>query len=162
MTQSSFLVPNRYALVAGSGDAESGLNAFDRALQAAEGGQFNLVKVTSILPPAAKPGDIRKIPAGSIVFAAIGTETSHQHGLNIAASVAVGVPEDSAEAGVIMEGHFHCPATEAEERVRAMALQAMLDRELKIARIESVVAGHNVEKVGSVVAAVLLWREEEA
>jgi len=162
LTRTSVLVPNRYALVAGAGDAESGLNAFDRALQAAEGGQFNLVKVTSILPPSAQPGDIANLPPGGIVFAAIGTETSHQHGLNIAAAVAIGVPEDPAEAGVIMEGHWHCPATEAEERVRAMALQAMVDRGLKVARIESAVADHHVEHVGSVAAMVLLWQEQES
>jgi len=155
------LVPNRYALVAGSGDAESGLNAFDRALQEAEGGQFNLVKVTSILPPNALPGDISKLPPGGIVFAAIGTEMSHQHGLNIAASVAVGIPADRSEAGVIMEGHFHCPAEEAESKVREMAKIALLDRNLEIGSIESVVAGHHVNQVGSVVAMVLLWHESE-
>lgn len=160
MSQATLYVPNRYALVAGAGDAESGLNAFDRALQAATGGQFNLVKVTSILPPAAVAADHTQLPAGAIVFAAIGTETSHQSGLRIAASVAVGVPKDPNEAGVIMEGHFHCPATEAEERVRGMARTAMLDRGIEIDRIESVVADHSVEQIGSVVSMVLLWREE--
>ena len=152
-------VPNRYALVAGAGDAESGLNAFDRALQAAEVGQFNLVKVTSILPPRAVAGDVLQIPPGAVVYAAIGSETSPQRGLSIAAAVAVGVPADANKAGVIMEGHFHCPTTEAEERVRAMALQAMMDRELEVERIESVAVDHNVVQVGAVIAAVLLWKE---
>ena len=160
MSKTAVFVPNRYALVAGAGDAESALNAFDRALQAAEGGQFNLVKVTSILPPNSKAGELNDLPPGGIVFAAIGTETSHQQGLRIAASVAIGVPVDPNEAGVIMEGHFHCPATEAEERVRNMARQAMLDRNLEISRIESVVADHTVEQIGSVAAMVLLWRED--
>ena len=160
MTDPKIYVPNRYALVAGSGDADSGLNAFDRALQVAEGGQFNLVKVTSILPPAAIAGDHSRLPAGGIVFAAMGTEVSTKPGLHISASVAVGIPKDFAQAGVIMEGHFHCPAPEAEAKVRKMAEEALKDRNLEILRIESIAADHIVETAGSVVAAVLLWREE--
>jgi arginine decarboxylase len=153
-------LPNRYALVAGAGDCESALNAFDRALQAAEGGQFNLVKVTSILPPAASVGSHQAIPPGSIVFAAMGTLTSHQVGMRIASAVAVGIPKDSTEAGVIMEGHFHTSGAEAEERVRGMAATALADRGLEVLRIDSIGVDHTVEQVGSVVAAVLLWREE--
>lgn len=160
MTQPNLYVPNRYALVAGSGDSSTGLNAFDRALQAAEGGQFNLVKVTSILPPQALPGDHTKLPAGGIVFAAIGSETSTKEGFHIAASVAVGIPKDSSQAGVIMEGHFHCSASEAEARVRKMAEEAMNDRNLDILSIDSISSDHIVQQAGSVFAAVLLWRED--
>lgn len=160
MTKPALYVPNRYALVAGGGDAETGLNAFDRALQVAEGGQYNLVKVTSILPPAALAADHSHLPAGAIVFAAIGSETSNKPGLTISASVAVGIPKDPSLAGVIMEGHFHCSAAEAEARVRKMAEEALTDRNYEILRIESIAVDHLVEQAGSVVAAVLLWREE--
>ena len=160
MTKPNLFVPNRYALVAGAGDSESGLNAFDRALQAAECGQYNLVKVTSILPPAAAAGDHTCLPAGGIVFAALSSATSRNAGLQISASVAVGIPKDSSQAGVIMEGHFHCPAAESESRVRKMAEVAMTDRNLDILRIDSIALDHVVEQAGAVVAAVLLWRED--
>lgn len=162
MTDSALFVPNRYALVAGAGDAESGLNAFDRALQAAEGGQFNLVKVTSILPPGARPGTTDGLPVGGVIFAAIGSEMSHHPGTLISAAVAVGIPQDPTQPGAIMEGHFHCPAAEAEERVRRMARRALDDRRIQVLRVDAVATDHTVQQIGSVVAAVLLWREEEA
>lgn len=154
------IVPNRYALVAGNADGLTGLNAFDRSLLKAGAGQFNLVKVTSILPPAASLGEHAKLPAGAIVFAAIGSEMSHHPGAQISASVAVGIPKDFTKAGVIMEGHFHAPASEAEERVRKMAEEALTDRGLEVLRVDSIGIDHTVEQIGSVVAAVLLWREE--
>ncbi len=160
MTQPIVYLPNRYALVAGAGDADGGLNAFDRALQSAEGGQYNLVKVTSILPPAAVASDHSCLPAGAIVFAAMGSETSYKVGQQIAASVAVGIPKDPSLAGVIMEGHFHSSAAEAEARVRKMAEEALKDRNYEVLRIESIAVEHIVKQVGSVVALVLLWREE--
>lgn len=59
-----------------------------------------------------------------------------------------------------MEGHFHCPASEAESRVRKMAEEALTDRNFDVLRIDSIAVDHTVEQAGSVVAAVLLWRED--
>jgi len=153
-------VPNRYLLVAGAGDAATSLNAFDRALIASGAGNFNLVKVTSIMPPGAVPGRIDSIPPGMIVHAALGSHTSRHKGGHIAAAVAIGLPVDPTQPGVIMEGHFEMEADEAERLVRSMAEQALRDRRSEILRVESVSAGHQVVDHGAALAAVLLWHEE--
>jgi arginine decarboxylase len=153
-------VPDRYLLVCGAGDADEVLNAFDRALYRSGAGDFNLVKVTSILPPSAQKGAISELPPGGIVFAALGSDTSDTPGYLISASVAVGVSADPTEPGVIMEGHFNCSKEEAEKKVRRMAHQALVDRGSEILRIESVSVEHRVVRSGSVLAAVLLWNSK--
>jgi len=154
----SIVVPDRYLLAAGAGDAAYNLNAFDRALISAGIGNCNIVKVTSIMPPRARPGALADLPFGGVVYAAIGSHTSNESGRLISAAVAVGFPTDETSAGVIMEGSFDLPALEAERQVREMAQQALADRNLKTSRIESLVIEHRVRSTGSALAAVLLWK----
>ncbi|MFH0765118.1 MAG: pyruvoyl-dependent arginine decarboxylase, partial [Calditrichota bacterium] len=73
------------------------------------------------------------------------------------AAVSVGVPADSSQVGVLMEGSFRCSAAEAEARVREMAQIALEDRGLEIGRIESVTVEHRIRQNGAALAAVLLW-----
>jgi len=153
----SYLVPRRYLLVSGAGDGPSGLTSFDRALFAAGSGNFNLVKVTSILPPGAEPGQITELFPGEVVHAALGSLTSDQPGELIAAAVAVGVPADPNAVGVLMEGSCLDSAARAEAQVREMARQALEDRGTELLRIESCAVEWRVRQVGSVMAAVLLW-----
>lgn len=151
-------LPNRYYLTCGKGDGPTELNAFDRALVAADIGSFNLVKVTSILPPAAKPGSLGELKSGEIVYTAIASLTSRSSGDLISAAVAVGIPEDIEKAGVLMEGYLRGSSEEAEKHVCRMAEQAMEDRGVKNYRIDSVAVEWRIQKVGAVVAAVLLWK----
>jgi arginine decarboxylase len=153
----TFLMPSRYALVSGAGDGPSALTAFDRALFAAGAGNFNLVKVTSILPPHAVPGSILELHSGEVVHAAMSNISSSKKDELISAAVAVGVPADPEVVGVLMEGSFRKTASDAEEQVREMARQALIDRGYDIARIESCAVEWRVQQIGSVVAAVLLW-----
>jgi len=44
-------LPSQFFMVAGKGDSEYALNAFDLALLDAGIGNLNLIKVSSILPP---------------------------------------------------------------------------------------------------------------
>lgn len=150
-------VARHYALVCGHGDAQTQLNSFDRALLAAGIGHFNIVKVTSILPPGAQTGNFEGLPSGGIVFAALGSNSSDRNDDLISAAVAVGIPDDPHMAGVIMEGGFSKPAAEAEEAVRDMAHAALNDRSLAVKTIESVSIEWRVQRVGTVIAAVLLW-----
>ena len=48
------ILPKRFFLTSGSGEASTELNAFDAALLAAKIGDTNLVKLSSILPPRAE------------------------------------------------------------------------------------------------------------
>ncbi len=150
-------LPNRYTLVSGMGEASNSLNAFDRALLFAGSGNYNLVKVSSILPPSALPGNIQAIPAGSLVYAAYGCLISDVRDELISAAVAVAVPQDPELSGMLMEGSFRLPKSEAEEKVRNMAQTAMDDRRYDVKEIISVSIEHTVRKIGAVYAAVLLW-----
>ncbi|MFC2150268.1 pyruvoyl-dependent arginine decarboxylase [Calditrichota bacterium] len=153
-------LPDRYKLVSGAGDSEFELNSFDRALQAAQVGRFNLVKVSSIFPAFAANTDPELVPSGSIMYAAIGSRTSSNLGELISAAVAIGVPADPSQAGVIMETSGTEPAVDLEDKVRRMATLALEDRGFEIGRIESISSEHRVEKAGAAFAAVILWKAE--
>ncbi len=96
-------LPKHFFLTAGKGEASTGLNAFDAALLDAGIGDTNLIKMSSILPPAAIEIPPRELPKGSFVPLAFGDIASSQPGTTISASVAVGIPEDPSAAGLIME-----------------------------------------------------------
>ncbi len=153
------VLPNRYRLVAGRGDGSTELNAVDRALTAAGVGDFNLVKVSSILPPGAAQGSLDALLPGAVVFSAMGALTSHRAEEMIAAAVAVGIPADRSCAGVLMEGGFRSTGSEAEERVREMARTALSDRGIDDFQLESLAIETTVRNCSAVIAAVLLWRE---
>lgn len=154
------LQPNRYLLVGGTGAGPSTLNAFDRALQAAGTGNFNLVKVTSILPPGASEGSLDELDPGSIVFSAMGSIISDIPGEIISAAVAAGIPADKRLAGVLMEGSFKLPREEAEKRVREMVRIGMEDRGIEDFHIESLAVDTRVKDRGAAVASVLLWKKK--
>jgi arginine decarboxylase len=100
--------PTRFVLVSGTGAAVTELNAFDRALQQAGVGNYNLIRLSSILPPHVKQTDKKiTLPHGDFVPIAYGTvairipPTNNQ--VFISAAIAVGVPADATKAGLIME-----------------------------------------------------------
>jgi len=153
----SLFVAKNYQLVAGTGEAFTTLNAFDRALLAAGVSHFNLVKVSSILPPGCIPDKVDYLPAGGVLFAAIGAIESSEPGELISAAVAVGIPKDPTRAGVIMEAHLFGTAQHCEEHVREMARTALSDRGDEIAKIESISVETEVKEHGAAFAAVVLW-----
>jgi len=153
----SLFVAKHYQLVAGTGEAPTILNAFDRALMAAGVSHFNLVKVSSILPPAAVASSADDQPAGGVMFAAIGSIGSELAGERIAAAVSVGIPKDPRLNGVIMETHSIGTAKDLNEMVREMARLALEDRGFELLRIESTAVDTVVKAHGAAMAAVLLW-----
>jgi arginine decarboxylase len=115
----------------------------------------NLVRVSSILPPAATHRDRLDIPPGSLVPTAYGSITSAVAGQTISACVGVGLSEDSY--GVIMEFSGACGAAEAEATIRAMVAEAFRRRNLPLARVMVKSAQHTVKRIGCAFAAVPLW-----
>ncbi len=134
----SFGPNSRFVLRAGVGHARRALNAFDAALVQAGVGDYNLIQVSSILPPGATQGDRIPLPAGTLLPIAYGTELAEEPGHRISAAVSVGVPADPTRNGVIMEYHAHGTADDAEAIVREMAADAMALRGLDVDRIESI------------------------
>lgn len=149
--------PVRYKLVAGSGEGNTRLTAFDTALLNAGAGNLNLLRVSSILPPRAVEDPNLTIPPGSLTPVAYGTLTSDQPEQIIAAAIGVGIAEDPAGYGIIMEYEGYCSRKEAEDVVTAMVREGFAKRGVKLQRILVKGVEHRVEKCGSVFAAVLLW-----
>jgi len=148
-------VPCKYTLVAGRGEGETPLNAFDAALLDAGVGNLNLLKVSSILPPGAVYFPRLAIPPGALVPAAYGYLTSREPGTVIAAAIGVGVSPDTY--GVIMEFEGFCTKKEAETLVTAMVEEGFHKRSLHLQEVLVRAIEHRVERIGGVMAAAVFW-----
>ena len=147
--------PQAYFLCAGHGDAAQPLVAFDQALLRAGIADVNLVRLSSIVGPHVKRIEPVKLAPGLLVPTAYARMCSQTRGERIAAAVAIARPDDPERAGVIMEFSAACSGREAEETVRGMAEEAVHNRGLKVAHMESIFAEHVVEKSGCVFAGVV-------
>ncbi len=151
--------PNIYCLVKGAAEGRTRLNAFDMALLAAGVGDTNLMRMSSILPPAAEENSINDIvlPKGGLIPLAYATIDGTTPGRLISAAIAVGIPEDDREPGVIMEFEDHAPLSNVEDIVRQMVVDGFEYRNRKLKEIKSVGIEHKVERCGAVFAAAVLW-----
>ncbi|MEX1011234.1 MAG: arginine decarboxylase, pyruvoyl-dependent [Balneolaceae bacterium] len=151
--------PELFALVSGTAEGRTRLNAFDNALMEAGVGDTNLVRMSSILPPKAEQRNISELqlPRGGLVPIAYGTIDAVTPGRMISTAVAIGIPEDDREAGVIMEFEDHAPLSTVEAIVKKMVEDAFDYRDRRLKKILSVGAEHTVEVCGAVFAAAVLW-----
>lgn len=153
--------PNVYTLVKGSAEGRTRLNAFDMALLEAGVGDTNLMRMSSILPPSAKQVNVNDLhlPKGGLVPLAYATIDGTTPGRIISAAIAVGIPEDSSEPGVIMEFEDHAPLSTVEDIVQQMVVDGFEYRNRKLKEIKSIGIEHNIERCGAVFAAAVLWYE---
>lgn len=151
--------PNVYKLVKGFGEGRMPLNAFDKALLDAGVGDTNLVRMSSIVPPACKEVKDIILPKGGLIPIAYANITSTKPGDIISACIAVGIPEDPTEPGVIMEHEDHLPLAQVEATVRQMCVDAFEYRNRKLKEVKSLGIEHTVVNCGSVFAAAVLWYE---
>ena len=131
-------IPRYYALVSGIGKSKYPLVAFDDALLHAGISDYNLVKVSSILPPNCvfcERHEKIPLPKGSLVFAAYASLTLKEHE---SGSVAVGV----------------ATSIDREMCVEAMANRGRAVNEVR-SKSESFCGEPNVAVCG--VAAVIMW-----
>jgi arginine decarboxylase len=126
----------RVYLTAGFGKGSTSLNAFDGALVMANVGDYNLVKVSSILPPSCEIVNSITLKKGSLLPIAYGFIISNKEDEIISAAVSIAVPKNYESIGVIMEvsGYYQ------EETIRRMAydmaLEAMKIRNIEVEKIE--------------------------
>jgi arginine decarboxylase len=142
---------------AGVGVSAFELVSFDRALREAGFADYNLLRVSSILPPGVALRPSVDVPKGSLLPIAYGAFSSDEAERTIAAAVSLAFPTDPREVGVIMETEGYMTEREAHEMVSAMAEEAMEDRNLRIARLEVVAIEAQVELCTTVFAGVALW-----
>ncbi len=127
-----------YFLTKGFGIADTYLLSFDRALRRAKIENYNLVKISSILPPGVKKRNKVYLPHSSVLHIAYASLISDKRGEIISAVCGVAIPESSKEVGMIMEWSGFGKKERGIEEVRSMLESAMSDRGIKIKKIEIV------------------------
>lgn len=154
-----FKTPTKYFLVSGASEGYTPLNAFDGALLQAGIGNTNIVKMSSIVPPHCQRISPIPLPPGAIVPAAYAALTSDVPGEIISAGIAVALPEDENQNGLIMEYSAKGDRRKIEEIVRNMAVEGMKLRGWEIKDLQTVVSEYRVKRIGATLAAVVLWGE---
>lgn len=147
--------PKKFTLVAGTAEGRTRLNAFDNALLASGIGNLNLLKISSILPPATEFVEKLSIPPGSLTPTAYGSIVSDVPSEVISAAVGIGFSKN--DYGVIMEFSGKCSQAEAERQIRAMVEEAFEVRGLPLAKIMIKATDCTVQKCACAFAAVALW-----
>ncbi|MEW6723063.1 MAG: arginine decarboxylase, pyruvoyl-dependent [Candidatus Micrarchaeota archaeon] len=103
------MLPKKMFFTKGVGRAKDQLTSFEFALRDAGISQFNLVSVSSILPPGTeivpmKEGLVHLRP-GQIVFAVLARMASDEPNRLLAASIGCAVPSDRTTYGYLSEHH---------------------------------------------------------
>jgi arginine decarboxylase len=151
--------PENYMISSGKASGAQQLVAFDAALIDAGISNYNLLRVSSILPV----GCVRKAAVekkeGSALLTAYGSVSTNVKGETIASAVAVGIPCDAGRVGVIMEYADRCDAETAEKTVREIVLSAMENhgipcKEVQSSAIEATASGDGWI---SVISSIAMW-----
>ncbi len=102
-------VPKKMFFTKGVGKAKNKLESFELALRDAGIAHFNLVSVSSILPPnckiITKEEGLKELNAGQIVFVVLARIESDEPNRLMASSVGVAIPNDRNQYGYLSEYH---------------------------------------------------------
>ena len=103
------LVPRKVFFVKGIGYHKSKLASFEQALRDAGIEKYNLVNVSSILPPYCievdKDDGLSQLNPGQIIFAVMARSESNEYNRLICASIGVAKPTDKGQYGYLSEHH---------------------------------------------------------
>jgi arginine decarboxylase len=106
---SSSFVPKKLFFTHGVGHHREELRSFERALRDAEIEKYNLVHVSSILPPHCEiitPEEgIKHLDPGQIVFCVMARSSSNESHRLLASSIGCAVPADQDMYGYLSEHH---------------------------------------------------------
>jgi len=101
------LIPRKVFFTSGVGKHDDALVSFELALRDAGIEKFNLVPVSSILPPGCKVVDseegLKELMPGQIVFCVMAKITSGEEGRKIFASIGAAFPNDESCHGYVTE-----------------------------------------------------------
>ncbi len=148
----------KYIITKGSGNSDYAQNAFDNALLASGVADYNLVKISSILPPGLIPVDSIDLPKGLILHTAYSSYIENCPGKIISAAISIAVPRDSSLPGVIMEAGGGYNQGTAEDIVVAMGQIAMASRNIKEYDIQKdAISMRTIIGFNCVFAAVSIW-----
>lgn len=103
------MVPKYLFLTRGVGKHKEKLESFEIALRDAKIEKFNLVRVSSIFPPACKiitrEKGIAMLKPGEITFCVLSENSSNEPNRLLAASIGIAIPKDIKQYGYISEHH---------------------------------------------------------
>ena len=131
------LVPTKIFFTKGVGAHKDRLTSFEIALRKADIAAYNLVTVSSILPPGckiiSKEQGIKCLRAGQIAFCVMARSDTNEPNRLIASSVGLAVPADPDHYGYLSE-HHACGETEEKagdysEDLAASMLASIMDIE---------------------------------
>jgi arginine decarboxylase len=103
------MIAKKVFLTKGVGKHKEKLTSFEMALRSAGIAEFNLVRVSSIYPPATKlvsrSEGLRYLKAGQIVFCVMSENATNEPHRLIASSVGLAIPKDKNLFGYLSEHH---------------------------------------------------------
>jgi len=103
------LVPKKIFFTRGIGRGETQLQSFENALRDADIAAYNLVSVSSILPPYAEIVDrsegIKLLSYGQILFTVLARNSSNELNRMISSAIGFAVPVDRSKWGYLSEHH---------------------------------------------------------
>ena len=148
-----------YHLCASIGYGETELTSFDDALLNSKIANYNLVKVSSILPAYTSYSSVITIPEGDILYTAYAKQITCKKREKISAAIAVGIPSDPKNIGVIMEFSGNCSSDVAKKSISQMVVEAMGKRRYDIKEVlcEATEAIGDGKQFITVFAALAMW-----
>jgi arginine decarboxylase len=103
------LLPKKIFFTRGMGRGETQLQSFENALRDADIAAYNLVSVSSILPPYAEIVDksegVKLLSYGQILFTVLARNSSNELNRMISSAIGVAVPSDRSKWGYLSEHH---------------------------------------------------------
>uniref|UniRef100_A0A7C4TCK5 Pyruvoyl-dependent arginine decarboxylase AaxB n=1 Tax=candidate division WOR-3 bacterium TaxID=2052148 RepID=A0A7C4TCK5_UNCW3 len=123
------MIPKRVFLTKGVGRHKEKLASFEAALRDAGIAQFNIVRVSSILPPGAKlvskTMGLQYLSPGEIVYTVISECSTNEPHRLIAAAIGVAIPAEKNQYGYLSEYHSY-GETESKAGDKAEDLAAQM------------------------------------
>ena len=148
----------KIAIVSGSDEGPTKLNAFDNALSNAGIGDVNLIKVSSMLAGNAEIQNLPELKAGAMVNCVLSHVTSDNPGDEITAVIAVAIGE---KLGCVVETTgINRNSDELIDEAREMVTYMMNKREVDVKEMIVEYSTAKVENIASAISAVIYLNDE--
>ena len=107
-----FVMVPKYAFITkGVGKSKEKLTSFEMCLRDAGIAEYNLVRVSSIMPPhckiISKKDGMQKLAPGQIVYVVLSEASTNEPERRIASSVGIALPIDRSKHGYLSEHHSY-------------------------------------------------------
>jgi len=125
------LIPKYCFFTTGVGKGKEKLISFEDALRKAGIAAYNLVKVSSILPPnceiISKEKGLERLIPGQILYCVLAENSTNEPYRLISASIGAAIPKDKSKYGYLSEYHdFGVTNSKAGEYAEKLAVQMLL------------------------------------